>query len=190
MVNINEKGIWTVDGNGVGENLILNSMGNTKGNSWVAEGCTLATDGECFKIISTAADRRIYDNVSNVWQSGQIYTVSFFAKAETTGTQINMSRSISDFSQNFTLTKDWEKYIGTINSTLTATGGTLSIKLLSAATVYIKFIKLEKGSVATPWIPNPTDTIYVSDSVGFSEEGNKAKIWSCGSVTGNEFIQF
>lgn len=58
------------------------------------------------------------------------------------------------------------------------------------ADVYFTNIKMEEGSIATPWVPNPADDIYISNNIGFSEEGNKAKIWSCGSVTGNEFIQF
>lgn len=56
--------------------------------------------------------------------------------------------------------------------------------------VYFTDVKMEEGQTITPWIPNSADDIYVSDSVGFSEEGDKTKIWSCGSVTGNEFIQF
>lgn len=35
--------------------------------------------------------------------------------------------------------------------------------------VSIKMIKLEEGSVPTPWVPNEADAIYTGGSPGFSE---------------------
>ena len=176
---------------GIGnENLITNSLGNNK-STWIAENCTLTTENNCFKLVTTAANRRIYENVSNVWFSEQNYTVSFMAKAETTGIKIDCSRSIADFTSPFTLTTNWKYYKGIITSTATPSGGTLSIRVLNAGTVYLKNIKLEKGSTATPWIPNSKDVLYtelglddniVYDCSGYEHNGTKTSTGiSCSS---------
>lgn len=161
-------------------NLIQNGYGNTKGTTWIAEGCTLTVEDDCFKIVSTSTDKRIYDNVSNVWNSGEVYVVSFLARSDTDGAVINASRSIANFSPNFTLSTEWKQYSGTIASTETAATGTLSIRLVTASTVYLKLVKLEKGSVVTPWIPNVQDDLYsamgldegiVYDCSGYNNRG-------------------
>ena len=173
--SITKSGILIADGSGIGENLIQNGYGNSIGTTWIAEGCTLTVEDDCFKITSTSTNKRIYDNVSNVWNSGEVYTVSFLARSDTDGAVINASRSIANFSPNFTLSTEWKQYSGIITSTVTAATGTLSIRLVTASTVYLKLVKLEKGSIATPWIPNINDDLYTSSEIGFDEgsfEGN------------------
>lgn len=138
----------------------------TIANKWVTGGVTKADYidpqyGNVLKITTSTANKRIYRSVTNIWTQGQVYTVSFLAKAETNGTVVNMSRSIADFTPNFTLTTDWKWYSGKITSTATADAGTLSFKIVSSSgTVYLTNVKLEKGEIATPYTPGPGDPLY------------------------------
>ena len=54
--------------------------------------------------------------------------------------------------------------------------------------LYFRDLKLEKGSVATPWIPNPNDDIYTDAENGFFEDNAIASI-SKGYVCSNEFYE-
>lgn len=140
--------------------------------------------GNVIKLVTNAANQRMYHNViSTLWQSGQVYTVSFLAKADQNGRTCDMSRSIADFSPTFTLTTQWKRYSGKITSTATPGGGTLSFRInQSGATVYITQIKLEKGTIATPYCPSSSEALYTTmglnstteyDCSGYCNNGNK-----------------
>lgn len=104
---------------------------------------------------------RIYREVSNVWNSGQTYTVSFLAKASKSAT-VRVSRSVADYAPNFTVGTTWKRYSGQINCTTTATGGTLSIQLATLSTdLYITQVKLELGDKATVYCPGVGDSHYI-----------------------------
>jgi hypothetical protein len=143
--------------------------------------------GNVIKLVTNAANQRMYHNViSTLWQSGQVYTVSFLAKADQNGRTCDMSRSIADFSPTFTLTTQWKRYSGKITSTATPSGGTLSFRVnQSGATVYITQIKLEKGTIATPYCPSSSEALYTTmglnstteyDISGFQNNGTKNNI--------------
>ena len=124
-------------------------------SKWTAESCTVADYfdnkwGNALQITTTQVNQRIYRNVTNVWEANQKYTVSFIAKA-TTPIQCDMSRSIADFSPTFNLNTEWRRYTGIINCTGTTSGGTLSFRLLTAGTVYITNITLEKGDTTSAY---------------------------------------
>lgn len=210
MVNINKNGIWTADGNGVGKNLVPNQSQYTSESPYILQ--TNRTDGyvwfsnSAFEVEpSTQYTFSVRCNgvISNTHGNGGHspselpFTTWFYTCIE--GTTKDWQHGYYDYARNFTSSystfrQEGNRYIWTY--TTSATEKYIFIRLNGYSDgetiIQIKFwnFKVEKGSVATPWIPNPADTIYVSDSVGFSEEGDKAKIWSCGSVTGNEFIQF
>jgi hypothetical protein len=161
-------------------------------SKWVTDGATCSNYsdseyGNVLKIVSSSGSKRIYRNLSNVWKSGQIYTVSFLARADDIAT-CNMSRSIADYSPNFTLDKEWRRYVGQITSTVTTGGGTLSFTITTTGVnVYITQIKLELGDQATPYSPGVGDPAYtllgydsteVIDSSGYGYNGTKS-----GSIT-------
>lgn len=145
-------------------NLLNGDIQNAK--AWVADNVTIEdysdTSYKGIKVTATSANGRAYNSVNNVWTtSGATYSVSFYGKAETAGTTINLSRSLIDFSPTFTLTTDWKRYTGTIKTTGTATGGTLSIRVHQAnAPVYLANIKLENGSIVTPFTYPKNSTVY------------------------------
>ena len=155
----------------------------TVATKWTNEGMTSlttysdATYGNVLKFTNTSANVRIYRSVSNVWTTATKYTVSFMARAATAGTIINMSRSIADFTPNFTLTTDWKYYSGSLTVTSTSTGGTLSVRTVSGTgEVYLANVKVENGSVATAYLPGVGDSHYnamgYNDTIEYDTSGN------------------
>ena len=147
-------------------NLIVEA---NKASSWTQENDTrLQNSDERFKehikVITYGNNQRIYRSVSNVWLTqGEVFTVSFYAKSDTSGKTMDASRSIGDFTNSFTLTTEWKKYVGQITVTGISDKGTLSLRFHTAGTYYIADVKLEKGKSMTPWCPNVADVSYDSE---------------------------
>ena len=149
-----------------------------------------STYNPCFKINVTTADNRAYQSVSNVWQSGKIYTISGFVKASATG-KIRFSRSGSDYSADINATTSWTYFSTTITSTATASTGTISIHCRTAnVDFYLANLKFEEGNTPTAWSPSPLDEMssvdveyYLSTSNSTVTGGNwssTAPAWSSG----------
>ena len=137
-------------------------------SKWVASGTTMLnyTDsiyGNVLKVStgsSLSGETRIYRSVSNIWTSGQVYTVSFMAKASKT-TTVKASRSLADYASDFTVGTEWKRYSGKISCTATATAGTLSIQnYTTSSDLYITQIKLELGDKVTAYQPGVGDSKY------------------------------
>lgn len=146
--------------------------------------------GECLQLTTSSTNQRAYKNVSStLWQNGKIYTVSFLAKSSVNGTTCNMSRSIADFSENFTLTTEWQKYTGTIASTATPNGGTLSFRIIpSGVTVYLANVKIEEAnqnliSIKKEGIINENNI----DEISFNNNAKFLK--NSSNIIGNIFIE-
>ena len=179
---------YRFDDDFIKENLIVESNNI---NSWVAERCTKTQENDvdfnnCIKVVGSEANCRIYREVKNVWTTkGETFTVSFWAKSLENGVTVDMSRSVLDFSEKFTLTTEWRRYVGHITNTTSATDGTLSFRIhLANKTVYITNIKLSRGTEDTNWNPNASDELYdelgfndlvVYDESGFGFNGEKSK---------------
>lgn len=179
---------YRFDDDFIKENLIVESNNI---NSWVAERCTKTQENDvdfnnCIKVVGSEANCRIYREVKNVWTTkGETFTVSFWAKSLENGVTVDMSRSVLDFSEKFTLTTKWRRYVGHITNTASATDGTLSFRIhLANKTVYITNVKLSKGTEDTNWNPNASDELYdelgfndlvVYDESGFGFNGKKSK---------------
>ena len=87
-----------------GRNLIANSDFSNGLNGWANSGAKIASasddvQGTACKIVPAGEQKRIYQNVQNVWKSGQVFSYSFFAKIDNTTTKL-------------TSIKNWE-YMGT-----------------------------------------------------------------------------
>lgn len=191
--------------NGYGnENLI--EEGNLA-SSWVEEGCTRenvvdSSKGNCLKVIGKNGNKRIYRAVKNVWTTNnQKYQVSFWAKTDTENCQINFSRSMTDYTKDFTLTSNWNYYIGTITTTGISDSGTLSLTVKTTnGIIYIKDIKLQEGTAQMIYSPNPSDALYKTlgynstieyDTSGFGNNGEKknSPAYTTDSPIGNSCIQ-
>lgn len=192
-------------GNGYGnENLI--EEGNLA-SSWVEEGCTRenvidSSKGNCLKVIGKNGNKRIYRAVENVWMTNnQKYQISFWAKTDTEKCQINFSRSMTDYTKDFTLTSSWNYYTGTITTTGISSSGTLSLTVKTTnGVIYIKDIKLQKGTAQMIYSPNPADALYKTlgydatteyDTSGFGNNGEKknSPVYTTDSPIGNSCIQ-
>jgi hypothetical protein len=173
-----------------GRNYVMNSKFTSiaaTSISYGAENCSCAvvndsTYGNCLKAIFTAAGR-FYYNTTNVWQSGQKYAVSFLVKADGDGVTIRPSRSIADFGETMNVTSTWSKYTGIIDCTNTNNGGTLSFSVNKACTVYVTYIKLEKGNKPTDWTPAPEDLVSSLSLSGTTLSYNNPLGVQRGSVT-------
>lgn len=66
--------------------------------------------------------------------------------------------------------------------------GLITKNQTAPVTFYMKNIKGEVGTVPTPWIPNESDEIYISNTQGFNEGRQIASV-SKGSLNGNSFIE-
>ena len=169
-----------------GEN--LSDFSSIKSN-WTMDGLTGSdyTDpdyGNVIKLDSSSTYKRMYHYCN--WTADTTYAVSFLAKSSVDGVSCDMSRSIANFSQTFTLSTSWKRYEGVINSTVTATNGTLSFRIHDAnATVFITQIKLELGNKATVWIPYSSNSAYTFldyndtieyDHSGYGNDGVKTNI--------------
>lgn len=151
-----------------GTNLIKNSNFFRGTTNWTADSGTLTVEDDSvykyhLKVVMTGGTPRVYSNTSNVWKTGQEYTYSFYAKADSAQT-IRPSRSIVDFGQTHTITTSWQRFTGIINSTATVDSGTLSFSFgnLNVPT-YIANVKLEIGNQSTQWSPSPLDEIQKLD---------------------------
>ena len=180
---------YKLEGTGANPNLVA---GTYVPSTWTYDGCTqvIDTDSRVVAFTTTAANQRVYHPVSNVWFANQTYTYSFDAKASTDGATIDASRSLADFGPTHTLTTEWAHYTGQINSTMTATDGTLSIRgNINGVTYYVKNIKLENGNKETDWIPHTSDALYgtlgYSSAVTTDVSGNGYNATLVGSVDFN-----
>lgn len=103
--------------------------------------------------------------------------------------------NISQPSKQFTTTTEPKLYSFTFNtgSNATYTINRFSLMIgyykgVEGVDVYFTNIKLEEGSIATPWIPNESDEIYILNTQGFNEGRQIASV-SKGSLNGNSFIE-
>ncbi|MCT3441970.1 hypothetical protein EFQ43_10010 [Limosilactobacillus fermentum] len=121
-----------------------------------------------YRSISWNSLGQYYDAMPNT-----TYTFSFYAKASEAGNILEIfTLDKEDWSNpvvsvpiyaNRAITTEWQQYSITFT---TKSGGTIYPSACSnkdGATIYVAGYKLEKGSVATPWCPNPTEIMTQAD---------------------------
>jgi len=109
--------------------------------------------------------------------SGETYTYSFWAKLDSSSTATTTftpgslceSQTLVSSTGYTALDSNWRKH--TVTFKWTSTGKLTacfysSIPASSTVTYYLCGIKLEKGDVATPYIPNTAEAIYTSKGFG------------------------
>lgn len=135
---------------------------------------------------------------------GTTYTVSFWASSPNGTTALHVYNSNGspryfNFSTKLTnnLGTEWQYFTYTFTNTDKGSGSTtasvvnrIEIYMPSQMGGQVKEIKIEEGSVATPWVPASTDSSYAGDICGFTELGGN--ICSIGEqcITANQFIEW
>jgi hypothetical protein len=118
-----------------------------------------------------------------MFTSGETYTYSFLAKADSSVT-VRPSRANVDNGTTVTLTTSWTNYSGTITATASSNAFSLYIGN-TTSTIQFAYVKLEKSSKPTPWIPNSADTLYTTmgfanniedDTSGYNNNGTRTNI--------------
>lgn len=169
---------YKLDNDGMGgQNLLLNSK----------------LDGSWEYPATSHKDK--YSPITVSIPDGDVYTLSFDAKSTVNGDKIRthyyspnttttcvssqgVSRTASDGYMDFTLSTSWQRYWVIYNqSETTAVKHVICPRLQSGqgtGIVSVKNVKLEKGSIPTPWCPAKSELIdgnIIYDSSGYQNNG-------------------
>ncbi len=157
---VNGEPVDKVYSNGVqvyGRNLITGSYNSTwsyNNNYATIQKVTMDSGEEALHVVSTQVWLGFYFFLQ--LPSGN-YTISLDVKG--TGKVAKLGwEHIAD--AGMTPTSDWQR----TSRTATLDGNTYAFVLYGAMDVYVRFLKVEKGSVATPWTPAPEDVGVVVQS--------------------------
>jgi predicted phage tail component-like protein len=96
--------------------------------------------------------------------SSTVYTFSFLAKADTAGDKAHCELFGSVSVSDFTLTTSWQSFTAKLTYT-TARRVYVGATKGNKGSIYIARPKLEIGTTASPWSPNPADPEYYSDTI-------------------------
>lgn len=110
---------------------------------------------KCFQLIATANNQGLYQKSGFAGVKGDKFTVSFWAKSQTDGSQLGvMTENVSG--KSIKLTTSWAFYSVT---GVKANSNSWSLVLYSgkADTYWLSNVKLERGDKATDWSPSPED---------------------------------
>lgn len=206
---------YKLDNHGIGiPNLITDTINNPTNNfndyTGKASVNKISADGTITKVtaITFPIDSETYSNYNlyvtlkrdtsiAVQQDGKIYTLSFKVKA---------SKPLSEYTFLYEYTStsivtDVETEWKTVKITGAATGTYSALYVcrnqsnrnkINGGTLYIADLKLEEGSIATPWCPHTSDIIYSQlglnnnieyDCSGYNYNGTISSSISCNSNT-------
>ena len=112
------------------------------------------------------------------------YTASFWAKADNAGDKAHTELWGSVGGTDFVLTTDWVRYSAVVTSYSDANTNAshawcyFGVPNGNKGNVYIALPKLEKGSLATDWCPNPADnaTVTAVSSISQTIDGIKTAV--------------
>ena len=145
---------------------------------------------------TTTTDNKITDFLT----SGETYTYSFYARASSdtiirydsiieSQTYVSQTTNGRNTNGNLKLTNQWNRYSVTFKWTstgkLTCCFYGVSIPAGQSVKIDICGLKLEKGTIATPWMSNQKDTIYselalqnipIQDTSGYNRNANQVGI--------------
>ncbi|MGA3434734.1 carbohydrate binding domain-containing protein [Lactiplantibacillus plantarum] len=163
-----------VQDSAVGTNLVTNSKfsGNSLADWVVDPGVTTSFDynGNLVMTISNNSGNRIYYAASQTLIAGTTYTISFYAYVDSSSTNSSVVMEAGPYNNLTSIAVSGTtlaRYTGIIKP-VSGNSGTLSIIVGAFNSgevgdiVHITKIKLEKGSLATDWCPNPADNATVT----------------------------
>lgn len=212
--SINKNGVWYADGSDINPNLVTSLTGSAYGSGERSElsWCNLSGGNGTNTIVrdesapvgnyicritgntSGNKDAAQYDT-SNPYKLSGKYTMSAFYRGygtsllriwnRTTGKQ-SVYKALS-----FNTNGMWQLVTYTFDAPSDANGTNVIgflFGITGSSEADICGMKVEEGSIATPWIPNESDEIYILNTQGFNEGRQIASV-SKGSLNGNSFIE-
>lgn len=184
--SITKQGILLADGVNVGDNLVANSIqdaGQSHTTYAIADFpfTEPLVEGETYSVgikINVSDDKQwfgVYHSGGTYRMAQQYDVISGTYQYSFTATADMASRTGSTYGYGFA-----RVYASNNNGVQGSTPLT--------GTANVDWIKIEKGSIATPWTPSSVDSIYAGDH-GFFEGSDKGSI-SKGYMEGNEFYEY
>ena len=146
--------------------------------------------------IYIGASTQLGSDWANKLIEGETYTYSFWAKADASN-PYNIGLSSGGIIENQThvantgfgsLTTIWRYHTVTFKWTKTTKLTAcfyITVNASSTVSFYLCGFKLEKGSKATPWIPNPADTLYTQLGYNSNIEPDCSGFGFDGTITGS-----
>lgn len=180
---------------GFGQDNLLKGSKNFSG-TWVNGGSWTTSDEE-YKGFTVKEKSSIWGGITqNIpCSNGDIFTISFYAKVESGGTIRSVHRSslgnvttgLTILDGNFSSGTDWvnatddatqwKKYWATVridSSDITYLQWRIE-NSISGKKLSICGMKIEEGSIATPWVPNSADALYsamgLDDNIEYDVSG-------------------
>lgn len=195
---------YPLDNNGWGQENLYTGSKDFSG-TWVNNGAWTVSN-EIYKGFTVKQKSTVWGGLAqNIpCSNGDIFTISFYAKVQSGGRICSIHRSslgnvttgLTILDGNFILGTDWinatddgtqwKRYWATIqivSSEITYLQWRIE-NSIADKTLYICGMKLEKGSMATPWCPAPSDTLYTTLNIGGTTEYDTSGFQNNGTRTG------
>ncbi|WP_436670344.1 phage tail protein [Lactiplantibacillus argentoratensis] len=154
----------------VGTNLLTNTSdfsSNWGGYSSIST--TTEYNGHPTMVVNSSTQKLASQVLSlGALENSYQYIISFWAKADNAGDKAHTEIWGSIGRTDFVLTTNWVRYTAVVtsysdaNTNISHSTCYLGVPTGNTGNIYIALPKLEKGSVATDWCPNPADNATVT----------------------------
>ena len=183
----------------VGTNLLKNTSDfSSNWSSWPGQfsiSKTMEYNGHPSMVFASSNSLNLaLQNIGEMESSAQ-YTSSFWAKADNAGDRAHTELYGGVGATDFVLTTNWVRYsavltsITDVNTNIQYSNCYFGVHVGNKRNVYIALPKLEKGSVATDWCPNPADAGYHKWYLDTYYNTNNLVIPYAGTVPCNQLEQ-
>ena len=183
-VELRKEGIWKIEGETISKNILINSL---KDKDLEHTTYNIAD----FNLSEKTIEGEVYTVSAQVITSQEKVSVKFYHSGGNIGmgdTWLPVNEQ-NFYYRTFTATAQMENrtqgigngYCRVYVSNNPSGSGQSSYAL--AGTAHVNWIKLEKGSIATPWVPNEQDEIYTSSAASLTENTIKNQ-----TVIGQDYI--
>jgi len=161
-----------VDNSAVGTNLLTNTGDlSANWNGFFTISTTTEYDGHPSVVFTPSSPLVRHDLDVGKLQNSTQYTASFWAKADNAGDKAHTELFGGIGATDFVLTTDWVRYTAVLTSRSDAGTNILhsmyffGVPARNIGNVYIAEPKLELGTTATDWCPNPSEILTKGDTV-------------------------
>ena len=159
-----------VNDSAVGTNLLTNTSDFSSNWGGIPVSTTTEYNGHPSMVLNSSNQQKALQvlalgKLENSFQ----YTCSFWAKADNAGDKAHTELRGGIGATDFVLTTNWVRYtvvltsLSDVNTNFFHSMYSIQVPAENKGNVYIALPKLEKGSVATDWCPNPAEVLTQAD---------------------------